>query len=111
MSGECQVNVKSQSELDIGGRETCPRYICPSVSGQFVMIKKVAEASSSWMKPLHVNHVTVFTKEQDQGNRMQLWHQYYFHFPICKVVPVVLQMFQTTESWEDQKLVSISIRG
>ena len=22
-SGECQVNVKSQSELDIGGRETC----------------------------------------------------------------------------------------
>ena len=22
MSGECQVNVKSQSELDIGGRET-----------------------------------------------------------------------------------------
>ena len=23
MSGECQVNVKSQSELDIGGRETC----------------------------------------------------------------------------------------
>ena len=23
MSGECQVNVKSQFELDIGGRETC----------------------------------------------------------------------------------------
>ena len=23
MSGECQVNVKVQSELDIGGRETC----------------------------------------------------------------------------------------
>ena len=23
MSGKCQVNVKSQSELDIGGRETC----------------------------------------------------------------------------------------
>ena len=23
MSGECQVNVKSLSELDIGGRETC----------------------------------------------------------------------------------------
>ena len=23
MSGECQVNVKSQSELDIGGRKTC----------------------------------------------------------------------------------------
>ena len=23
MSGECQVNVKSQSELDIGGRENC----------------------------------------------------------------------------------------
>ena len=23
MSGECQVHVKSQSELDIGGRETC----------------------------------------------------------------------------------------
>ena len=23
MPGECQVNVKSQSELDIGGRETC----------------------------------------------------------------------------------------
>ena len=26
MLGECQVNVKSQSELDIGGRETC--YFC-----------------------------------------------------------------------------------
>ena len=24
MLGECQVKVKSQSELDIGGRETCP---------------------------------------------------------------------------------------
>ena len=23
MLGECQVNVKSQSELDIGGRKTC----------------------------------------------------------------------------------------
>ena len=28
MSVECQVNVKSQSELDIGGRETC--YFCNS---------------------------------------------------------------------------------
>ena len=26
-SGECQVNVKSQSKLDIGGRETC-YYLC-----------------------------------------------------------------------------------
>ena len=26
MSVECQVNVKSQSELDIGGRETCNSY-------------------------------------------------------------------------------------
>ena len=26
MSVECQVNVKSQSELDIGGRETCSHY-------------------------------------------------------------------------------------
>ena len=26
MLGECQVNVKSQSELDIGGRETCNYY-------------------------------------------------------------------------------------
>ena len=25
MSGECQVNVKSNSELDIGGRETCAK--------------------------------------------------------------------------------------
>ena len=27
MSVECQVNVKSQSELDIGGRETCYYFI------------------------------------------------------------------------------------
>ena len=27
MSVECQVNVKSQSELDIGGRETCSLFI------------------------------------------------------------------------------------
>ena len=26
MSVECQVNVKSQSELDIGGRETCDNW-------------------------------------------------------------------------------------
>ena len=26
LSGERQVNVKSQSELDIGGRETCRSY-------------------------------------------------------------------------------------
>ena len=29
-SGERQVNVKSQSELDIGGRETCQEYF-PSI--------------------------------------------------------------------------------
>ena len=27
MSVECQVNVKSQSELDIGGRETCHLFL------------------------------------------------------------------------------------
>ena len=27
MSLECQVNVKSQSELDIGGRETCSYFL------------------------------------------------------------------------------------
>ena len=27
MSVECQVNIKSQSELDIGGRETCLIYV------------------------------------------------------------------------------------
>ena len=26
MLGECQLHVKSQSELDIGGRETCSSY-------------------------------------------------------------------------------------
>jgi len=32
MSVECQVNIKSQSELDIGGRETClvPKPFSPS---------------------------------------------------------------------------------
>ena len=28
MSMECQVNVKSQSEFDIGGRETCHPLVC-----------------------------------------------------------------------------------
>ena len=32
---ECQVNVKSQSELDIGGRETCVMsYMCH----QFILV-------------------------------------------------------------------------
>ena len=32
MSGECQVRVKSQSELDIGGHETCFNMdYCPTV--------------------------------------------------------------------------------
>ena len=30
-SGEVQVNIKSQSELDIGGRETCIVYACQVV--------------------------------------------------------------------------------
>ena len=29
MSVECQVQVKSQLELDIGGRETCLTFISP----------------------------------------------------------------------------------
>ena len=42
------------------------------------MIKKVSAASSSWMKPLHVGHVTVFTKEQDyQGITENRMHQYF----------------------------------
>ena len=91
-----------------------PRYICRGVSGQFVMIKKVAEASSSGMKPLHISHVTVFTNAPDyQGNSRNeiMAHKYNFHFTICKVVPVVLQQAKKTESLEDQKLVSISIPG
>ena len=32
MSGECQVNVKSLSELDIGGRETCNVLFCKNMS-------------------------------------------------------------------------------
>ena len=35
MSVECQVNVKSQSELGIGGRETC--YLFAHVSVFFVV--------------------------------------------------------------------------
>ena len=31
MLGEHQVNVKSQSELDIGGHETCLCKVCPKV--------------------------------------------------------------------------------
>ena len=31
-SGEVQVNVKSQSELDIGGRETCTDYCHQSLA-------------------------------------------------------------------------------
>ena len=32
MSMECQVNVKSQSEIDIGGRETCTDYYSNSLN-------------------------------------------------------------------------------
>ena len=32
MSVKCQVNVKSQSELDIGGRETCCSVFCSTQS-------------------------------------------------------------------------------
>jgi len=35
MSGECQVNVKSQSELDIGGRETCLSFSSATVNRLF----------------------------------------------------------------------------
>ena len=41
MSVECQVNVKSQSELDIGGRETCqlssPRRSKDQVAPDFML--------------------------------------------------------------------------
>ena len=48
MSVECQVYVKSQSELDIGGRETCylfsmpvdfmSKYLCASVPGVWLLV-------------------------------------------------------------------------
>ena len=36
-SGECQVNVKSQSELDFGGRETCCVF-CSAFSPLLVLV-------------------------------------------------------------------------
>ena len=37
MSVECQVNVKSQSELDIGGRETCfVSFYILALAGYFI---------------------------------------------------------------------------
>ena len=34
---ECQVNVKSRSELDIGGRETCLTFKMFQVNGRWVL--------------------------------------------------------------------------
>ena len=46
MSVECQVNIKSQSELDIGGRETC------SSSLSLNIFKKTPELTLCfWMYP------------------------------------------------------------
>ena len=42
MSGECQVNVKSQSELDIGGRETCSVFL------KFIELFRIDEISLSF---------------------------------------------------------------
>ena len=35
MSVECQVNLKSQSELDIGGRETCLDFVAIPIEYEF----------------------------------------------------------------------------
>ena len=50
MSGKCQVNVKSQSELDIGGRETCLGLIFTGLSSQNLKIAVLFETFSSCAK-------------------------------------------------------------
>ena len=46
MSGECQVNVKSQSELDIGGRETC--YSSNALCKNFYLDPISSKVSKDW---------------------------------------------------------------
>ena len=45
MLGECQVNVKSQSELDIGGRETCFVISCHKFSYVVISCHKLGKFS------------------------------------------------------------------
>ena len=62
MSGECQVNVKSQSELDIGGRETCSVLECrPIMESQVVILAQIFKLSLSCPLSLFsaISHQTV----------------------------------------------------
>ena len=76
MSGECHVNVKSQSELDIGGRETCPtysvyilmhsqinhgRFLGVVHKGSFIRASKIAEDRIFWFVLVWCNHTSVLS--------------------------------------------------
>ena len=57
MSVECQVNVKSQSELDIGGRETC-LGIRESGTNRLVRLSFIHSTSHSML--LLISHDAIF---------------------------------------------------
>ena len=57
MLGECQVNVKSQSELDIGGRETCTAFAMPHYLTAFFnqsLLSSSGSSLTSWLTPRQV---------------------------------------------------------
>ena len=50
MSMECQVNVKSQSELDIGGRETCSLLVYLDFSNSLIQFANWAISEHTTLK-------------------------------------------------------------
>ena len=72
---ECQVNVKSQSELDIGGRETCfnlniPRWKFPAfIKSSIILVNKLRNLQEQFTKSEGKEHTAVGLRIRSVGRR------------------------------------------
>ena len=80
MSVECQVNIKSQSELDIGGRETC--YYLNDFEQNFEVLDVKHKALINNLLSNVFTHVVWAWSRQHQQNAQNCSHSsrlLYFH--------------------------------
>ena len=71
MSMECQVNVKSQSELDIGGRETCFTLNFVQVTTWYSVMKFADENKNGNLSLREFKKLVELAEDMDRGKKKQ----------------------------------------
>ena len=71
MSGECQVNVKSQYELDIGGRETCFTLNFVQVTTWYSVMKFADENKNGNLSLREFKKLVELAEDMDRGKKKQ----------------------------------------